>query len=403
MFSLTLKTIRAKKARFVLTGVAVMLGVAFMAGTLVLTDTIKQSYDDLAGQRVQGHRRRRAFGLAPSRADNGDHPWHASTPRSSTRSGPCPASQAAEPQRSVSRWSSATTASCSTPAATAPIPIAMAWQNDDRANPMELVDGHAPRAPNEIVIDRASADKGDFAVGDTIARARASPARRSTARRHRHLRRRGRRRRRPGRGVHARDRGRRCSVTPGRYDAINVVAAPGVSQTELVADLQTALRRTPTSKSSPAPRRSTKRATASGSQLCVPEHVPDDVRHRGAARRFVRDLQHLLDHRCAAHEGDRAAAGDRRQAQAGDAVGDARVDVTGLFASAIGVVAGIGTAKGIAVGVHRRSASTCRPAARVVNSSTIVDLDGRRHRRHRARGVHPGPPGGQGRTDRGPA
>ena len=50
MFSLTLKTIRAKKARFVLTAVAVMLGVAFMAGTLVLTDTIKQTYNDLAGQ-----------------------------------------------------------------------------------------------------------------------------------------------------------------------------------------------------------------------------------------------------------------------------------------------------------------------------------------------------------------
>ena len=33
---------------------------------------------------------------------------------------------------------------------------------------MELVDGHAPAAANEIVIDRASADKGDFAVGDTI-------------------------------------------------------------------------------------------------------------------------------------------------------------------------------------------------------------------------------------------
>src|SRR5262245_61434882 len=48
MLSLTIKSIRAKKARFVLTGIAVMLGVAFMAGTLVLTDTIKKSYDDVA-------------------------------------------------------------------------------------------------------------------------------------------------------------------------------------------------------------------------------------------------------------------------------------------------------------------------------------------------------------------
>ena len=48
MLSLTITSIKAKKFRFVLTSVAVMLGVAFMAGTLVLTDTIKKSYDDIA-------------------------------------------------------------------------------------------------------------------------------------------------------------------------------------------------------------------------------------------------------------------------------------------------------------------------------------------------------------------
>src|SRR4051812_17871020 len=47
MFALTVKSIRANKARFLLTGLAVILGVAFMAGTLVLTDTIKKSYDDI--------------------------------------------------------------------------------------------------------------------------------------------------------------------------------------------------------------------------------------------------------------------------------------------------------------------------------------------------------------------
>ncbi len=48
MFALVLNSIRANKTRFFLTGVAVMLGVAFMTGTLVLTDTIKKSYDDVA-------------------------------------------------------------------------------------------------------------------------------------------------------------------------------------------------------------------------------------------------------------------------------------------------------------------------------------------------------------------
>src|SRR5881275_2827959 len=47
MLSLTLKSIRANKVRFFLTGVAVILGVAFMSGTLVLTDTIKRSYTDV--------------------------------------------------------------------------------------------------------------------------------------------------------------------------------------------------------------------------------------------------------------------------------------------------------------------------------------------------------------------
>src|SRR6516162_2067634 len=48
MLFLTVKSIRANMTRFMLTGVAVVLGVAFMAGTLVLTDTIKKSYDDIA-------------------------------------------------------------------------------------------------------------------------------------------------------------------------------------------------------------------------------------------------------------------------------------------------------------------------------------------------------------------
>ena len=43
MFTLTVSSMRANKSRFVLTALAVLLGVAFMAGTFVLTDTIKHS------------------------------------------------------------------------------------------------------------------------------------------------------------------------------------------------------------------------------------------------------------------------------------------------------------------------------------------------------------------------
>ena len=47
MFKTTLKNLLARKLRLFTTGFAVVLGVAFMAGTLVLTDTIGQTFDEL--------------------------------------------------------------------------------------------------------------------------------------------------------------------------------------------------------------------------------------------------------------------------------------------------------------------------------------------------------------------
>src|SRR4051795_5007264 len=47
MFRTTLKNLRARKFRLVTTGIAVILGVAFVAGTLVLTATITRSFGNL--------------------------------------------------------------------------------------------------------------------------------------------------------------------------------------------------------------------------------------------------------------------------------------------------------------------------------------------------------------------
>ena len=47
MWKVTLKGILAHKIRFLLTGVAVILGVSFISGTLVLTATINKTFDGL--------------------------------------------------------------------------------------------------------------------------------------------------------------------------------------------------------------------------------------------------------------------------------------------------------------------------------------------------------------------
>src|SRR3954467_7549196 len=47
MLKTTIAGLRARKLRVLTTSLAVLLGVAFMAGTLVLTDTIGKTFDDL--------------------------------------------------------------------------------------------------------------------------------------------------------------------------------------------------------------------------------------------------------------------------------------------------------------------------------------------------------------------
>ena len=60
MWKVTLKGILAHKVRFLLTGVAVILGVAFISGTLVLTATINKTFDGLFTNIYAEHRRGRA-------------------------------------------------------------------------------------------------------------------------------------------------------------------------------------------------------------------------------------------------------------------------------------------------------------------------------------------------------
>ena len=241
MFSLTLKTIRAKKARFVSPRVAVILGVAFMAGTLVLTDTIKQTYDDLAGQVYKDTDA--VVRSAPRRSRQGtDDPRHRSTP------------SLLDTVRSASRRRRRRAASARRRVGRRPRRRAARQQPQPRDPDRHGVAGRRPHStrctsstarprprPNEIVIDRAVGRQG-----------------RLRGRRHHHAS--SARAVRPSTGSPAsrRTRGKDDAAgaqvvaftpetathvlgTPGRYDAIDVVAAPGVSQTSSSPNLQTAL------------------------------------------------------------------------------------------------------------------------------------------------------------------
>jgi putative ABC transport system permease protein len=239
MLSLTLKSIRANKVRFALTGVAVMLGVAFMSGTFVLTDTIKQSYNNVT---TNVYKSTDAVVRSARHETNSDDQDVRGTISASmlARVQSVKGVQAAEAQQlgtAVIVGHNGALLDANRNRAT---PIALAWQNTPALNPMTLVSGHAPRAPDEIVIDRASQQKGHFVLGEQvhvvsqvgsqlyrIAGVATYGGTDSAA----------------GAQVVAFTPATAARVigTPGRYTAIEVVAAPGVSQAQVAANIRAAL------------------------------------------------------------------------------------------------------------------------------------------------------------------
>jgi putative ABC transport system permease protein len=240
MLSLTIKSIRANKARFFLTGVAVLLGVAFMAGTFVLTDTIKKSYDDISANvyRSTDAVVRSARETESSNDGAATRGTIAASTLATVRS--TPGVEAAEPQQLGIAVVVARNGTLLDARPDRAVPVALGWQETAKLNPLELVSGHGPQAPDEIVIDKASAEKGQFQLGETVHVV--SPAG-SQAYRIAGVATYGGAADAAGAQVVAftPDTASMVFGTPGRYSAIQVIAAPGVSQAQLTTNLRNAL------------------------------------------------------------------------------------------------------------------------------------------------------------------
>src|SRR6516162_5372159 len=150
MFALTVKSIRANKARFLLTSIAVLLGVAFMAGTFVLTDTIRKSYSEIS---TNVYRSTDAVVRSARATDSSNEgPATRGTISASTletvRATKGVAS--AEPQQLGIAVVVGHDGALLDANQNRAVPLALGWQDSPALNPMELVSGHAPRAPDEI-------------------------------------------------------------------------------------------------------------------------------------------------------------------------------------------------------------------------------------------------------------
>lgn len=370
MFSLTIKSIRANKARFLLTSVAVLLGVAFMAGTFVLTDTIQKSYGDISANVYRSTDAVVRSARQTESADEGGAATRGTIDAATlaTVRG-VPGVESADPQQLGIAVIVGHDGRLLNANKNRSVPIALAWQSTPELNPMAIVSGHAPSAPDEIVIDRASANKGRFVLGETvhvISQTGAHEYRIAGVATY------GGADSAAGAQVvaFAPDTAAQVIGTPGRYSAIQVVAAPGVSQGQLVSNLRTALH-DPNTEVITGAQAATEAREATGTALkFVNIFLMTFAIVALVVGSFViyNTFSITVAHRTKETAMLRAIGANRRQVMR-----SVRLEALciGVFASTAGVLAGIGLAQGLrsvltAFGVELPSAGT------VVEPRTIV-------------------------------
>ena len=192
MTKLALKGLLSRKLRSVLTGFAVVIGVAFVVGTLVFTDTIDASFKNLFERTQQGvdvSRRGAPGGQGRLLGAADDARRHAGEGQGDARASRSP------------RAASAPTARCWTSRARRSSPTARRrWSSRPRREKifqvLDYVEGGPPQSADEVALDRGTAKKFGFKVGDTVTVSRRRAGQAVQGLRHRHARRQGQPRRR---------------------------------------------------------------------------------------------------------------------------------------------------------------------------------------------------------------
>lgn len=169
MRRVTLRSLWTHKRRLVSTILAVLLGVAFMAGTFVLSDTIQTSFDDIFAD-LNAELDAQVQGEVLFSSDFGDQraPIDASVLDDVAQvDGVAAAAPYAFTQGGGST-NRVLGADGEPIGAFGPPTLFESWIDADTLNPYDVVDGRPPEADGEITLNVAAAEDGDLALGDDV-------------------------------------------------------------------------------------------------------------------------------------------------------------------------------------------------------------------------------------------
>ncbi|MFJ2767026.1 ABC transporter permease [Streptomyces sp. NPDC087300] len=162
---ISLSSLRGHKRRFAGTFLAVMLGVAFLAGTLVMGDTLRASFDTMFGNATKG------TDAVVRGADTITTPDDSQGTRK-----PVPTSLVGKIERTDGVAAAAPNIQGAGQllgkdgepiGGQGPPTLAGNWIDDAQLNAYQLAAGRAPAASGEVVINRGAAEAGDLKIGDT--------------------------------------------------------------------------------------------------------------------------------------------------------------------------------------------------------------------------------------------
>src|SRR6266702_2850108 len=164
MIAITARSLWARKRRLIATLLAVGLGVAFLAGTLLLSDTLRANFDRLFTQ-ANGSTDVVLRGATKVGTESGPGARTGVGADLLQRVRDVPGVADAQPY--LEGYGQLLDRDGKPIGGNGPPTRSANWISDPALNPYRLVAGHAPRADDEVVINRGAARTGDLALGAT--------------------------------------------------------------------------------------------------------------------------------------------------------------------------------------------------------------------------------------------